>query len=443
MNKDVALYRYALEVFSKYDFKDYQTQIYEVNFNDGISFRNGFQEKIIEYILENLTKENNYNRLINEKTIFLFAYTKDKKKVIFIKIDLFKEQVKVSLLLEDKNKIDNFTQNKKITKQESIDKNFYKNFFNNLNKEINKEIEQIIDLENMKQKSKKYNYPPIELLDKKEKNSLRELIDNNEFYEFSLPWGVGTEYDDGSEYIADLTKMPSLLIAGSNHCEINLCINNIILSVLYHFIPEEVIFGFIGSKIERSVYRNMPNYHHPISDIGDRIFVTPLKVLIKIMNERYEKYAKNMVRNIEGYNIKMSSENKYHDPYIIVIIKDLADLMADYNSKEIEQSIVKLLQMGKAVGIHLILATQTPTEKVIPFDIRANIPSRLAFKVRSAKESNVILDCSGAEKLNGKGDMLFLPQSELKPIHIQSAFVSEKEVKKVIKFLSKQGQCIN
>ncbi len=117
MNKDFALHRYALEVFSKYDFKDYQTQIYEVNFNDGISFRDGFKEKIIEYILEKLTEEDNYNRLINEETIFLFAYTKDKKKAIFIKIDLFKEQVKVSLLLKDKNKIDNFTQNKKITKQ--------------------------------------------------------------------------------------------------------------------------------------------------------------------------------------------------------------------------------------------------------------------------------------------------------------------------------------
>lgn len=439
MNKDFSLHRYALEVFSKYDFKDYQTQIYDLSLN----CNNFFGEDIIENILKESTKQNNYNKITNGKTLCLFTYIKNKKKAIFIKIESLERKAKISLLLEDKNKIDNFTQNKKITKQESIDKNFYNKIFSNLNEKIEQFNEESDTINYFK-----YDYPSIELLESnKERNSLRNIIDSKEFdsLKSSLPWVVGTKYN-GSKYIADLTKMPNLLIAGSNSSEINTCINTIILSILYKSQPNKVRFMFIGSKNKISIYRYMPHYH--IRVVEQTNFSVPLKdsikikELIKIMDKRYEKYAKNMVRNIEEYNQEITEKNK-QDYYIVVIINDLADLILTKNSKKSEELIIKLLKFGKMVGIHLVVATQIPTETAIPFDIRANIPSRLAFKVKSAKESNVILDCDGAEKLTGKGDMLFLSQSKLKPIHIRSAFVSEKEVKKVIKFLSKQEQCIN
>lgn len=416
MNNNFALQNYALQICSKYDFKDYQTHVYDLDldYNDFVG------EYVIESIIEKSTKHNNYNKFKKEKALCFFTYTKDKKRVIFIKVESLEMKIKISLLLEDKSKIDDLLQNKKATEQESTDKIFYREIFENLNMEI-KQINEPL--------------PPVELLEKETPFNLRDIIDTKDFnrLQYSLPWAVGMRIDN-TEYITNLETIQHLLIAGSKYSEINSCIRNIILSVLYKSSPNEVEFVFIGKKSERTLYRKMPHYHSPVSDIEDENF--NLEILLKIMDDRYEKYAKNMAVNILDYNHKMPEENK--DYYIVVIINDLKDLMTDKNSKEIESSIINLLQNGKAVGIHLILATKTPAEQVIPFDIRANIPSRLAFKLKSAEESDLILDCAGAEKLTGNGDMLFLPLFEQKPVHIQSAYVSSNEVENVMDFISKQ-----
>lgn len=294
------------------------------------------------------------------------------------------------------------------------------------------EKEQKIDyiLENVKKS--------LELLEQESKKSLTEFINSNEFSNNLLTWTIGRK-DNNTQYVADLRKISHLLIAGSNYSEINDCINNLILSLVSH-LPhvDELKFSF------------MEQNYHPISriltELPTELLSTPplsdaregLTIIHRIMEDRYEKYVSKMVKNIEDYNVKIAEKGGDKDYYIIAIIKDLEDLMKTKNLKKTKEHIIKLLQFGKAVGIHLILATQTPTEQVIPFDIRANIPSRLAFKLKSAEESNIILDCAGAEKLTGKGDMLFLPQNEQKPIHIQSAYVSSNEVKKVIEFLAKQ-----
>lgn len=284
----------------------------------------------------------------------------------------------------------------------------------------------------------KYVLPSVELLEKMEKNSLKNLIDSEEFKQSQslLTWAVGTK-SDGSTYITSLEKMPHLLIAGSTDSEINNCINNIILSVFYKAKPDEVKFVLIDTIGKISVYKNVPHLYN-LSCIEPKTNVpvfNSLQKLVEIMEERYEKYAKNEVRNIKEYNEKMILECKNIDSYIVVIINELENLRL-FVSKDIEELIIKLAQMARAVGIHLVIATTRLTVNVITYNIKCNFPTRLSFKVKSAEESNVILDCAGAEKLVGNGDMLFLPVSEPNPIELQCPVVSSKEIERIINFIT-------
>ena len=276
--------------------------------------------------------------------------------------------------------------------------------------------------------------------------SLRDIIDTKEFNDSKslLTLAVGTK-TDGSGYISNLAKMPHLLIAGSTGSGKSVGVHNIILSILYKARPDEVKFILIDPKrVEMTAYKNIPHLYNPCCMAEDADVITrpneasdALKKLVKVMEGRYEKYASNMVRNIEDYNAKMTAEGGDKDYYIIVIIDELADLMM-VASKEIEDSIQRLAQMARAVGIHLILATQRPTVNVITGTIKANFPARLSFQTVSAVDSKVILDSIGAESLIGKGDMLFLPPSEPRPVRLQGAFVSSKEIEQVVKFIADQ-----
>ena len=277
--------------------------------------------------------------------------------------------------------------------------------------------------------------------------SLRDILDTADFHNSKslLSLAIGTK-TDGSGYISNLAKMPHLLIAGSTGSGKSVGVHNIILSILYKARPDEVKFLLIDPKrVEMTAYKDIPHLYNPCCMAEDADVITrpneaseALKRLVKVMEDRYEKYAQNMVRNIEDYNNKMAQEGQDKDYYIVVIIDELADLMM-VASKEIEDSIQRLAQMARAVGIHLILATQRPTVNVITGTIKANFPARLSFQTVSSVDSKVILDTIGAESLIGKGDMLFLPPSEPRPVRLQGAFVSSKEIEQVVKFIADQN----
>lgn len=275
---------------------------------------------------------------------------------------------------------------------------------------------------------------------------LQGILETEEFTAskslLSLALGTTT---DGKGYVADLAKMPHLLIAGSTGSGKSVGIHSIILSILYKARPDEVKFMLIDPKrVEMTVYKDLPHLYDPCCMAEDASIITQpknasasLKRLVTIMEARYEKYAQEMVRNIEDYNNKMTETGGEKDYFIVVIIDELADLML-VASKEIEDSIQRLAQMARAVGIHLILATQRPSINVITGVIKANFPARLSFQTTSYIDSKVILDTVGAEDLIGKGDMLFLPPSEARPVRLQGAFVSTKEAEKVVNFISDQ-----
>jgi S-DNA-T family DNA segregation ATPase FtsK/SpoIIIE len=251
---------------------------------------------------------------------------------------------------------------------------------------------------------------------------------------------------DGEGYVTNLASMPHLLIAGATGSGKSVGIHTIILSVLYKARPDEVKFMLIDPKrVEMPVYKDIPHLYNPCSPAADADIITnpreaasALKKLVTVMEERYAKFAREMVRNIEDYNNKMVEEGREKEFYIVVIIDELADLML-VAQKEIEDSIQRLAQMARAVGIHLILATQRPSVNVITGVIKANFPARLSFQTTSKIDSRVILDALGAEDLMGKGDMLFLPPGEARPVRLQGAFVSLKEAEKIIDFINDQN----
>lgn len=251
---------------------------------------------------------------------------------------------------------------------------------------------------------------------------------------------------DGSGYVTDLASMPHLLIAGATGSGKSVSIHSIILSILYKARPDEVKFMLIDPKrVEMPIYRDIPHIYNPCTCAADADIITgpreaasALKKLVSVMDERYTKFAKEMVRNIEDYNSKMVETGGEREFYIVVIIDELADLMIVVQ-KEIEDSIQRLAQMSRAVGIHLILATQRPSVNVITGIIKANFPARLSFQTTSKIDSRVILDMLGAECLMGKGDMLFLPPGEARPARLQGAYVSLKEAEKVISFINGQN----
>ncbi|MDR3196215.1 MAG: DNA translocase FtsK 4TM domain-containing protein [Endomicrobium sp.] len=276
---------------------------------------------------------------------------------------------------------------------------------------------------------------------------LREILESVSFEKskslLTLALGKTT---DGAGYVTDLASMPHLLIAGATGSGKSVGIHTIILSILYKARPDEAKFMLIDPKrVEMPIYRDIPHLYNPcVTAVNADIITNPreaaaaLKKLVLVMEERYAKFANVMVRNIEDYNNKMAETGGEREFYIVVIIDELADLMLVVQ-KEIEDSIQRLAQMARAVGIHLILATQRPSVNVITGIIKANFPARLSFQTTSKVDSRVILDMLGAESLMGKGDMLFLPPGEARTVRLQGAFVSLKEAEKIISFISSQN----
>lgn len=267
---------------------------------------------------------------------------------------------------------------------------------------------------------------------------LREVIESDEFQQFnsSLAFALGKDIS-GRCIVADIAKMPHLLIAGATGSGKSVCINTLITSLIYKSSPNDVKMLLIDPKVvELSVYNGIPHLIIPVVT-EPRKAASALEWAVSEMTSRYKLFADNNVRNIESYNKLMedvSPEKKL--PKIVIIIDELADLMM-VAPNEVEDSITRLAQMARAAGIHLVIATQRPSVDVITGVIKANIPSRISFAVSSQIDSRTILDMAGAEKLLGRGDMLFLPIGENKPIRIQGAFISEKEVENIVEYLKK------
>ncbi len=276
---------------------------------------------------------------------------------------------------------------------------------------------------------------------------LKEMILSSQYQTSKklLPIAFG-KTTEGDAYVADLATMPHLLIAGATGSGKSVCIHAVILSILFKFRPDEVKLLLIDPKrLELPAYGAVPHLYDPAEEpqnvkvvTNPKDVVLSLKKLIEVMDARYVEFAKFNVRNIEGYNEKARAQNLPKAAYLVVIIDELADLMV-LVGKEIEEMIQRLAQMARAVGIHLILATQRPSVDVITGVIKANLPSRVAFQVLSKTDSRVILDCQGAEDLLGRGDMLFLATGAPKPARLQGAFVSETDVNRVIQFIKEQN----
>ena len=272
--------------------------------------------------------------------------------------------------------------------------------------------------------------------------ALRDLFESREFKDFSskLAFAVGKDIA-GKTVVTDIGKMPHLLIAGATGSGKSVCINTIIMSLIYKAKPEEVQMIMIDPKIvELSVYNGIPHLMIPVVTDPKKA-AAALNWAVAEMTNRYKKFADAGVRDLKGYNkLAEKSDNPEMSvmPQIVVIVDELADLMM-VSANEVEDAICRLTQLARAAGIHLIIATQRPSVDVITGLIKANMPSRVAFAVSSGVDSRTILDINGAEKLLGKGDMLFYPQGYTKPARIQGAFVSDKEVQAVTDFLRNQG----
>ena len=274
--------------------------------------------------------------------------------------------------------------------------------------------------------------------------SLREVIDSKENNRPDAKLSIVLGRDvTGQAMMAELNKMPHVLVAGSTGSGKSVCINGIIISILMRAKPHEVKMMMIDPKmVELNVYNGVPHLLAPVVT-DPRKASQALKKVVSEMERRYELFSHTGTRNIEGYNEHIEQWNEENEekhprlPYIVVIVDELADLMM-VASSDVEDSITRLAQMARAAGIHLIIATQRPSVDVITGIIKANIPSRIAFAVSSAVDSRTILDGSGAEKLLGRGDMLFLPAGASKPVRVQGAFVSDQEVEAVVNFVIEQ-----
>lgn len=267
--------------------------------------------------------------------------------------------------------------------------------------------------------------------------ALREVIDHSTYQNssFKLPFALGKDVS-GAPIVTDISKMPHLLVAGATGSGKSVCINTLILSILYNSSPEDVRLVLIDPKVvELNQYNGIPHLLIPVVTDPKKA-TSALNWAVQEMSKRYKMFAENGVRDIDGYNKKFE-ENKI--PYIVIIIDELADLMM-VAPNDVEDTICRLAQMARAAGLHLIIATQRPSVDVITGVIKANIPSRIAFSVASQADSRTILDMGGAEKLLGKGDMLFYPVDANKPVRIQGAFISEKEVERVVTFIKEQTE---
>ena len=275
---------------------------------------------------------------------------------------------------------------------------------------------------------------------------LRELLETKEFKEHpsSLAFAAGKDIA-GKPVVADIARMPHLLIAGATGSGKSVCINTIIMSLLYKAKPEDVKLIMIDPKVvELSVYNGIPHLLIPVVTDPKKASGA-LNWAVAEMTGRYQKFAEYNVRDLKGYNKKIDAIKDIPDPdkpekmpQIVIIVDELADLMM-VAPGEVEDAICRLAQLARAAGIHLIIATQRPSVNVITGLIKANMPSRIAFSVSSGVDSRTIIDMVGAEKLLGKGDMLFYPQGYQKPARVQGAFVSDTEVSDVVEFLTQEN----
>ena len=275
--------------------------------------------------------------------------------------------------------------------------------------------------------------------------ALRDLLESKDFKDFpsNLAFAVGKDIG-GKTVVPDIAKMPHMLIAGSTGSGKSVCINTLIMSILYKAHPDDVKLIMVDPKVvELSVYNGIPHLLIPVVTDPKKA-AAALHWGVAEMTERYKKFADYNVRDLKGYNKKIESMKEAGDeeapdkmPQIVIIVDELADLMM-VAPGEVEESICRLAQLARAAGIHLIIATQRPSVDVITGLIKANMPSRVAFSVSSGVDSRTILDMNGAEKLLGKGDMLFYPQGYTKPARVQGAFISDGEVADVVEFLKNQ-----
>ncbi|MBD3276470.1 MAG: hypothetical protein GF372_14230, partial [Candidatus Marinimicrobia bacterium] len=277
---------------------------------------------------------------------------------------------------------------------------------------------------------------------------LKHIINSKAFTEsdhlLTLALGKTTS---GEAYVANLAKMPHVLIAGATGSGKSVCINTMIMSLLYQAKPEELKFILVDpKKLELAVYQQLAGYHLITSeDLDEYVITKPNNAVSALrsaeieMERRYDVLSQAQVRDIDQYNRRVEA-GKYdgeHLPYIVVVIDELADLMITA-AKEVEEPIARLAQMARAVGIHLIVATQRPSVDVLTGVIKANFPARIAFQVASKTDSRTILDYNGAEKLLGRGDMLYLPPAQPEPIRLHNSFVSLEEIEDVLDHISTQ-----
>lgn len=279
---------------------------------------------------------------------------------------------------------------------------------------------------------------------------LREVIESRAFRESNslLTIALGKTVD-GLNYVADLTKMPHLLIAGATGAGKSVGVNSLVVSILYKARPDEVKFIMVDPKqVELNLYADIPHLATPIITDPKRASIA-LKWAVVEMERRYKELASWGVRNLDGYNAEVHRRNFIEEfdengepwktlPFIVIIIDEFSDLMMVARG-EVEESITRLAQKARAVGIHLVLATQRPSVNVITGLIKANFPSRISFRVSSMHDSRTIIDGSGAEHLLGRGDMLFLPPGTSRLVRVHGAFVDEKEIGKIVEFVKEQG----
>ena len=275
---------------------------------------------------------------------------------------------------------------------------------------------------------------------------LRDLLETDDFkyHGSKIAFAAGRDIA-GKTVIADIAKMPHVLIAGATGSGKSVCINTLIMSILYKATPDEVKLIMIDPKVvELSVYNGIPHLMIPVVTDPKKA-AGALNWAVMEMTKRYQLFAEYNVRDLKGYNAKVDSVSHIEDenkpekmPQIVIIVDELADLMM-VAPGEVEDAICRLAQLARAAGIHLVLATQRPSVNVITGLIKANMPSRIAFAVSSGVDSRTIIDMNGAEKLLGKGDMLFYPTGYPKPVRVQGSFVSDKEVQSVVEYLINHG----
>ncbi|HHX68146.1 MAG TPA: DNA translocase FtsK [Gallicola sp.] len=273
----------------------------------------------------------------------------------------------------------------------------------------------------------------------KEDVYFKEIINSKEFAQINslMPIALGKSIS-GKAIVTSIDKMPHLLIAGATGSGKSVCINTIIMSIIFKAKPDDVKMILIDPKVvELSIYNGIPHLAIPVVTNAKKANFA-LNWAVTEMERRYKIFSENYVRDIKSYNEKNSDNSLEKLPYIVIIIDELSDLMM-VAAGEVEDSIARLAQMARACGIHLIVATQRPSVDVITGTIKANIPSRISFAVSSQIDSRTILDTSGAEKLLGKGDMLFFPSNVSKPVRIQGAFISDGEVERIVNYLKNQN----